>query len=145
MLAVTFFKLLFPFLIGFKYIIMDCRTRDCRIIHMEGSIVSVPPHFLVQPVETTGTFAQLLNSNPRPPKENKVPWVSAAPSSCRTVPKACCPNRCAQPFPIRKLCTWGCLAYKKPKAQAICWDLGILFYKWVSCNETLFRFIVATF
>ena len=84
---------------------MDCRTRDCRIIHMEGSIVSVPPHFLVQPVETTGTFAQLLNSNPRPPKENKVPWVSAAPSSCRTVPKACGPNRCAQPFPIRKLCT----------------------------------------
>ena len=34
---------------------------------------------------------------------------------------------------------------KKSKVQAICWDLGILFYKWVSCNETLFRFIVATF
>ena len=37
---------------------MDCRIRDCRIIHNEGSIVSVPPDYLVQPVETTGTLAR---------------------------------------------------------------------------------------
>ena len=37
---------------------MDCGIRDCRIVCREDSIVSVPPNFFVQPVETTGTLTQ---------------------------------------------------------------------------------------
>ena len=37
---------------------MDCRIRDCRVVHRDGSILSLPPDFLVEPLKKTGAFAQ---------------------------------------------------------------------------------------
>ena len=59
LLAVTFLELFFSFLIRFKYIIIDCRIRDCRIIHREGRTVSVPPGYFGAASRNDGYFGTI--------------------------------------------------------------------------------------